>query len=120
MSRILVIEDNETMRSGIGLVVERMEHEARLAASGPQGLQCLQEEECDLVITDYRMEEMDGLEVLAAVKDSGFEPTLSFNRLPLLAGRGDRDARVRLRGDRSQAEDPQGHRREGDRPDQPV
>jgi len=69
MSRILVIDDNETMRSGIGLVVERMEHEARLAASGPQGLQCLQEEECDLVITDYRMEEMDGLEVLAAVKE---------------------------------------------------
>ena len=69
MSRILVIDDNETMRSGIGLVVERMEHEARLAASGPQGLQRLLEEECDLVITDYRMEEMDGLEVLAAVRE---------------------------------------------------
>ena len=69
MSRILVIDDNETMRSGIGLVVERMQHEARLAASGPQGLEYLLAEDCDLVITDYRMAEMDGLEVLAAVRE---------------------------------------------------
>ena len=70
MSRILVIDDNETMRSGIALVVERMGHEALTAASGPGGLDHLAEGPCDLVITDYRMDEMDGLEVLEAVKQS--------------------------------------------------
>ena len=69
MSRILVIDDNETMRSGIGLVVERMDHEAILAASGPEGLECLLAEEADLVITDFRMAQMNGLEVLAAVRE---------------------------------------------------
>ena len=68
MSRILVIDDNETMRSGIALVVERMGHEALTAASGQAGLDHLAAGPCDLVVTDYRMDEMDGLEVLEAVK----------------------------------------------------
>ncbi|MFH1569974.1 MAG: response regulator, partial [Gemmatimonadota bacterium] len=68
MSRILVIDDHETMRSGIALVLERMGHEAVAAASGAEGLRRLAEGECDLVITDYRMDDMDGLQVLEAVR----------------------------------------------------
>ena len=68
MSRVLVIEDNETMRSGVALVMERMGHEAVEAASGPEGLDRLQEQAYDLVITDYKMEEMNGLEVLQTVR----------------------------------------------------
>ncbi len=68
MSRVLVIEDNETMRGGVALVMERMGHEAVEAASGPEGLGRLQEQAFDLVITDYKMEEMDGLEVLQTVR----------------------------------------------------
>jgi len=68
MSRILIVDDNETMRSGIALVVERMGHAAAAAASGAEGLTLLKEHEFDLVVTDYRMEEMDGLAVLEAVK----------------------------------------------------
>ena len=69
MSRILVVDDNETMRTGIGLVVERMGHDGVAAASGREALSLLREREYDLVVTDYRMEEMDGLQVLAAVKE---------------------------------------------------
>ena len=68
MSRILIVEDNETMRTGIALVVERMGHEPVPVASGPEGLGRMREEAFDLVITDYRMAEMDGLAVLDAVK----------------------------------------------------
>ena len=68
MSRVLIVDDNETMRSGVALVVERMSHDAVSAASGAEALQRLSEEPCDLVITDYRMREMDGLQVLEAVK----------------------------------------------------
>ncbi len=68
VSRILVVEDNETMRSGVVLVMERMGHKASAAASGPEGLAVFREQAFDLVITDYKMEEMDGLEVLEAVK----------------------------------------------------
>ena len=57
------------MRSGIALVVERMGHEGFAADSGHQALELLQDERVDLVITDYRMDDMDGMQVLEAVKE---------------------------------------------------
>jgi len=68
MSRIVVIDDHESMRTGIALVVERMGHEVLTAASGMEGLEHVTSGPCDLVISDYRMDGMDGLEVLEAVK----------------------------------------------------
>ena len=68
MSRILVVDDNETMRSGVALVIERMGHQCLAAGSGREALEQLQEQSADLVITDYRMDEMDGMQVLEAVK----------------------------------------------------
>ena len=68
MSRILVVDDNETMRSGIALVVERMKHTAIPASSGEEALARFNEGAVDLVITDYRMAEIDGLQLLNAVR----------------------------------------------------
>ncbi len=69
MSRILVVDDNETMRSGIALVVQRMGHEEFAVGSGLEALELLQEQSVDLVVTDYRMDDMDGMQVLEAVKE---------------------------------------------------
>ena len=41
MARILIIDDNETMREGLGATVRRMGHEALLAPSGDEGLEQL-------------------------------------------------------------------------------
>jgi two-component system response regulator HydG len=68
MSRILVIDDNESMRSAVSEVARRMGHEAIGAATGAEGLSCLQDQEFDLAIIDYRMDDMDGLQVLEALK----------------------------------------------------
>ena len=69
MSRILIVDDNETMRSGIALVMERMGYEAVTAASGAEALSRLARQGAfDLVITDYKMEEMDGLQLLEAIR----------------------------------------------------
>ena len=68
MSRILIIDDNETLGSGVVLMVERMGHEGAAVTSGPEGLARLAEQSFDLVITDYRMDNMDGQQVLEAVK----------------------------------------------------
>ena len=68
MSRILIVDDNETLGSGVVLMVERMGHEGVAVTSGPKGLARLAEQSFDLVITDYRMDDMDGQEVLEAVK----------------------------------------------------
>ena len=69
MNRILIVDDNETMRSGIALVMKRMGCEAITAASGAEALSILARQAAfDLVITDYRMAEMDGLQLLEAIR----------------------------------------------------
>lgn len=68
MSRILVIDDNESMRSAVSEVARRMGHEAVGAATGAEGLSRLNDQVFDLAIIDYRMDDMDGLEVLDVLK----------------------------------------------------
>ena len=68
MSLVLVIDDNETMRSGMALLLERMGHDVTAASGGVEGLRQMKAKPFDLVITDYKMEDLDGLEVLDAVR----------------------------------------------------
>jgi two-component system, NtrC family, response regulator HydG len=71
MARILIIDDNETMREGLGATVRRMGHEAVLAASGDEGLKqfAAGRGAIDFVITDLKMEGKGGLEVVKAVAE---------------------------------------------------
>ncbi len=66
--RILVVEDNDTMREGIVQVLLKGGYDVTEASEGVEGLTRLQEEKIDLVITDYKMAKMDGLELLNAIK----------------------------------------------------
>ena len=72
MSRILVIDDHETMRGGVRVALERQGHEVLAVADGTTGLAHLEKTDFDLVITDYKMDGMDGLAVLAAIQDRGW------------------------------------------------
>ncbi len=69
MNRILFVDDYEPLRDGWALRLDRMGHEAATAGSGDEALERLAESEADLVITDYRMKGMDGLALLAKVKE---------------------------------------------------
>ncbi|MGB1892133.1 MAG: sigma-54-dependent transcriptional regulator [Candidatus Latescibacterota bacterium] len=69
MSQILIVDDNETLGSGIALMLQRMDHQATAVLSGAAGIEHLGAHRCDLVITDYRMEGMDGMQVLQKVKE---------------------------------------------------
>ncbi|HID94752.1 MAG TPA: sigma-54-dependent Fis family transcriptional regulator [Candidatus Latescibacteria bacterium] len=68
MSRILVIEDNETMRDGISQTLRNMGHEVIAVSGGPEGIKVCQNGGVDLVITDYKMQGMDGMQVLEQAK----------------------------------------------------
>jgi two-component system response regulator HydG len=67
MAHILIIEDNDTLREGITQVVKRMGHEATAAANGRLGLEAFAARRPDLVITDLKMDEVDGMQVLQQV-----------------------------------------------------
>ena len=68
MANILVIEDNETMLEGISRTLERMGHRVVGVPDGQQGLEVCRKGDIDLVIADYKMQPMDGMEVLERVK----------------------------------------------------
>ena len=69
MANILIIDDNETIRIGLGQVVKKMEHRALLAPSGAQGVELFSTNDVDFVITDLKMEGMDGVAVLKKIAE---------------------------------------------------
>lgn len=66
--RILIIDDEPTLREVLAMVLERSGYETREAASGELGLGLFDRWHPDLVVTDLTMPGMDGLEVLRQVK----------------------------------------------------
>jgi two-component system, NtrC family, response regulator HydG len=70
MAQVLIIDDHDTVREGLELLLRRRGHRTLSAEGGQRGLDILQEEGADLVITDLRMANVDGMEVLKRVKES--------------------------------------------------
>jgi two-component system response regulator HydG len=69
MATILIIDDNETIREGLSHVVRKMGHQAVTAPSGKEGLERFKESHADFVITDLKMEGLDGVQVLRQVRE---------------------------------------------------
>jgi two-component system response regulator HydG len=69
MANILVIDDNDTLREGVVAVCERLGHGVKESASGVRGLEMLRDHTFDLVLTDLKMDELDGIGVLKGVKE---------------------------------------------------
>ncbi len=72
MARILIVEDNPTMRDGLQQMLSRAGHEVETAADGPSALAACRERATDLVITDFKMEGMTGIDVLDSLRKQGF------------------------------------------------
>jgi len=68
MTRILVVDDDLSMREFLELMLTREGYEVTLASGGQQALDRAAEIEFDLVITDIRMKEVDGIAVLKNVR----------------------------------------------------
>jgi len=74
--QILVVEDNESMREGMVQVLQKAGYAVREATSGARALVCLSERPADLVITDYKMAGMNGLELLKRIKENNTGPEI--------------------------------------------
>jgi two-component system nitrogen regulation response regulator NtrX len=72
--RVLVIDDEEAVRSSLKMTFEYEGYEVLLAASGPVGLKIAEQEGPDLVLLDIKMPQMDGLEVLKRLKATESAP----------------------------------------------
>jgi two-component system nitrogen regulation response regulator NtrX len=70
MSKILVIEDDNKIRSILKEILEEKNHEVDDAADGVEGYKKLEQGVYDLCLCDIKMPKMDGMEVLEKAKDN--------------------------------------------------
>ncbi len=66
--RALIIDDNETMREAMAQILAKLPISVVQAADGESALAALAEQPFDLVVTDYRLPGMNGLQVLQEIK----------------------------------------------------
>jgi len=69
MARILVVDDELSMRQFLEILLKKEGHEVVCAADGQEALQSFRNEPYDLVISDIKMPKVDGLELLRRVKE---------------------------------------------------
>ncbi|RMG47653.1 MAG: sigma-54-dependent Fis family transcriptional regulator [Acidobacteria bacterium] len=68
MRKILVAEDERNLREGIAEAFRDAGHDVVEAEDGRQALEAIERDYFDLVITDYKMPGLDGLELLRRVR----------------------------------------------------
>ena len=71
--KILIIDDEEVLRDVLDAVLRREGFEVIPAASGEEGLACLDQEDIDLIILDMMLPGMSGSEVLRVVRQTNPE-----------------------------------------------
>ena len=67
--KILVVDDEDIVRTSCSRTLSPEGYEVRLAKNGAEGLKMASEERFDLVLTDLKMPDMDGIEVLRIIKE---------------------------------------------------
>jgi CheY-like chemotaxis protein len=68
--KILLVDDEVLVRSGTAMMLDELGHDVTEASSGKQALEILADHpHFDLVVTDYRMPDMDGLELISAARN---------------------------------------------------
>ena len=65
---ILVVEDDAALRDAVCLTLELAGHQPLGVDGGPAALQALERKAFNLVLSDLRMQPMDGLELLGAIR----------------------------------------------------
>lgn len=68
MPKILVVDDEMSVRELLEIMLQREGYRVQSAAGGEEALEAIQKERFDLVITDIRMSPINGLEVLKECK----------------------------------------------------
>ncbi len=70
--RILIVDDDEVSLAISRRTVEQAGYAVETASNGREALQVLAKGECRLVITDWMMPEMDGVELCREIRNRDF------------------------------------------------
>ena len=65
---ILIVDDHDSSREALQEVIEREGHHPIVAKDGSGAIELLTDEPIDIVLTDLRLPDLDGLEILKEVQ----------------------------------------------------
>jgi two-component system, NtrC family, response regulator PilR len=68
--RILIVDDEPSMREMLRIVLRRDGYDVTVAANGKQALDVLHRERVDLLLSDIRMPDLSGVDVLRAAREA--------------------------------------------------
>ncbi len=68
-SRILVVDDERSMREMLGILLRRDGHDLTIAESGTEAIELLRRQSFDLVVSDVKMPDVSGVEVIRAARE---------------------------------------------------
>jgi two-component system nitrogen regulation response regulator NtrX len=95
---VLVVDDEAAIRDSLRMILEFEGYRVDEAGSGPQALAKVAERPPDAVILDIKMPEMDGLELLKAFRERGYD-------MPVLMISGHADVQTAVEATRRGAYD---------------
>lgn len=97
MAKLLIIDDERGIRNTLKEILADEGHEVDVAENGKQGLEMAQAKAYDLIFSDIKMPEMDGIEVLRALKEPTPDPSLEGREdcpVVMISGHGDVETAV--------------------------
>ena len=71
--RILVVDDEQSMRELLSITLRQAGYDVTLADGGTEAIERMREESFDLIVTDLRMHDGDGMAVLRAARELAAE-----------------------------------------------
>ncbi|MBF4335635.1 hybrid sensor histidine kinase/response regulator [Vibrio anguillarum] len=83
--RILLVDDNHSLRSFTALLLEKQGYEVLQASDGELALQMLANNSIDLVLMDIEMPIMDGISATLSIRSSN----ASYSKVPIIGHTGD-------------------------------
>ncbi len=83
MSRVLIVDDDPSIRTTVAMLLRMEGHEVSVAADGAAGLAAARAAPPEVILSDLHMPGLTGLQLMQAVRA---EPLLAATRVVLLTG----------------------------------
>ena len=68
-ARVLIVDDEKSMRDLLTITLEKAGHDVTAADGGEAAIEAIRKENFDAIVTDLRMPRVDGMQVLRAARD---------------------------------------------------
>lgn len=96
MAKLLIIDDERGIRNTLREILTDEGHDVEVAENGKTGLEMAQKKAYDLIFSDIKMPEMDGMELLSHLKANGEGTNGESSDCPvvMISGHGDIETAV--------------------------